>query len=116
MEVSSSSEVNTRACSDLFRYYHYAMGKLLSDIVDISWQYVLKEKSEDMIHVLQFPYNGESPRVSLYPVHYVAISLLHRNAWSKVYRKSHPIGIISFATMAAFLRLTRMSTSLRLRA
>lgn len=40
------------------------MGAGLSDIPDISWKYVLKEKSEDMIHVLQFPYNGEPPRVS----------------------------------------------------
>jgi len=46
------------------RYYHYAMGAGLSDMPDISWKYVLKEKSEDMIHVLQFPYNGEPPRVS----------------------------------------------------
>jgi sulfite oxidase len=46
------------------RYYHYAMGPTLADIPDISWKYVLKEKSEDMIHVLQFPYNGEPPRVS----------------------------------------------------
>jgi len=29
-----------------------------------SWDYVKKEKSEDMIHVLQFPYNGEPPRVT----------------------------------------------------
>jgi hypothetical protein len=28
-----------------------------------SWKYVKQEKSEDMIHVLQFPYNGEPPRV-----------------------------------------------------
>jgi sulfite oxidase len=48
----------------LRRYYHYAMGPTLSELPDISWKYVLKEKSEDMIHVLQFPYNGEPPRVS----------------------------------------------------
>lgn len=40
------------------------MGELIGQLVDISWKYVLKEKSEDMIHVLQFPYNGEPPRVS----------------------------------------------------
>ena len=40
------------------------MGKTLQDIPDISWDYVRKEKSEDMIHVLQFPYNGEPPGVS----------------------------------------------------
>jgi sulfite oxidase len=45
-----------------WKYYHYAMGKTLKDLPDISWKYVLKEKSPDMIHVLQFPYNGEPPR------------------------------------------------------
>jgi sulfite oxidase len=33
-----------------------------------SWDIVKKEKSEDMIHVLQFPYNGEPPRVILTPI------------------------------------------------
>ena len=46
-----------------WKQYHYAMGPTLKDIPDISWEYVKKEKSEDMIHVLQFPYNGEPPRV-----------------------------------------------------
>ncbi|KAF2117113.1 Oxidoreductase, molybdopterin-binding domain-containing protein [Lophiotrema nucula] len=45
-----------------WKYYHYAMGPTLQDLPDISWKYVLKEKSPDMIHVLQFPYNGEPPR------------------------------------------------------
>ncbi|KAJ4992444.1 Sulfite oxidase, mitochondrial [Stagonosporopsis vannaccii] len=48
-----------------WKHYHYAMGKTLSDIPDISWKYVQKEKSPDMIHVLQFPYNGEPPRKRL---------------------------------------------------
>jgi hypothetical protein len=48
----------------MYRYYHYAMGLGLAEMPDISWKYVLKEKSEDMIHVLEFPYNGEPPRVS----------------------------------------------------
>jgi len=39
------------------------MGPTLKDIPNISWKYVKEEKSEDMIHVLQFPYNGEPPRV-----------------------------------------------------
>ncbi|KAI4799716.1 molybdopterin binding oxidoreductase [Aureobasidium sp. EXF-8845] len=45
-----------------WKQYHYAMGETLKDLPDISWDYVKKEKSEDMIHVLQFPYNGEPPR------------------------------------------------------
>ncbi|KAK8097660.1 uncharacterized protein PG998_013146 [Apiospora kogelbergensis] len=45
-----------------WKQYHYAMGPNLEKLPDISWDYVKKEKSEDMIHVLQFPYNGETPR------------------------------------------------------
>lgn len=41
------------------------MGSTLKDIPDISWKYVEEEKSKDMIHVLQFPYNGEPPRERL---------------------------------------------------
>ncbi|KAH8711924.1 Oxidoreductase, molybdopterin-binding domain-containing protein [Phaeosphaeriaceae sp. PMI808] len=48
-----------------WKYYHYAIGSTLSSMPDISWKYVLKEKSEDMLHVLQFPYNGEPPRKRL---------------------------------------------------
>jgi sulfite oxidase len=44
------------------------MGSTLEQLPDISWKYVLKEKSEDMIHVLQFPYNGEPPRDRLVQV------------------------------------------------
>jgi sulfite oxidase len=50
-----------------WKQYHYALGDTLKDLPDISWKYVQKEKSEDMIHVLQFPYNGEPPRVSDHP-------------------------------------------------
>jgi sulfite oxidase len=45
-----------------WKYYHKAMGATLQDLPEISWKYVLKEKAPDMIHVLQFPYNGEPPR------------------------------------------------------
>ena len=48
-----------------WKQYHYAMGNTLRDLPDISWKYVKAEKSEDMIHVLQFPYNGEPPRKRL---------------------------------------------------
>lgn len=40
------------------------MGATLKNLPELSWDYVKKEKSADMIHVLQFPYNGEPPRVS----------------------------------------------------
>ncbi|KAM7191300.1 Oxidoreductase, molybdopterin-binding domain containing protein [Naviculisporaceae sp. PSN 640] len=53
-------DTNPILTGERFKQYHQATG--LSHIPDISWEYVLKEKSPDMIHVLQFPYNGEPPR------------------------------------------------------
>lgn len=55
-------DTNPILTGERFKQYHQATG--LGHIPDISWKYVLKEKSPDMIHVLQFPYNGEPPRVS----------------------------------------------------
>lgn len=54
---------NPLLSGERWKQYHYAMGPTLATIPDISWKYVLEEKSRDMIHVLQFPYNGEPPRV-----------------------------------------------------
>jgi hypothetical protein len=55
------------------------MGPTIKDLPDISWKHVLKEKSEDMIHVLQFPYNGEPPRVSPNPSSKTALTDRRRN-------------------------------------
>ncbi|KAK3400270.1 Oxidoreductase, molybdopterin-binding domain-containing protein [Sordaria brevicollis] len=52
-------KTNPILTGERFKQYHYATG--LGHLVDTSWQYVLKEKAEDMVHVLQFPYNGEPP-------------------------------------------------------
>lgn len=46
-----------------WKQYHTALGPTIEPLPGISWKYVQREKSEDMIHVLQFPYNGEPPRV-----------------------------------------------------
>lgn len=61
---SETFNLGTEKSIDAIGYYHYALGSTLRDLPDISWDYVKKEKSEDMLHVLQFPYNGEPPRVS----------------------------------------------------
>lgn len=45
-----------------WKQYHEALG--LKRIVDFSWETVLREKP-DMIHLLDFPYNGETPRPQL---------------------------------------------------
>lgn len=48
-----------------WKEYHTVLGPTLKDIPSISWQLVQKEKAPDMIHVLDFPYNGEPPRDKL---------------------------------------------------
>ena len=45
--------------------YHTVLGPTLKDIPTESWATVQKEKAADMIHVLDFPYNGEPPRNKL---------------------------------------------------
>lgn len=45
-----------------WKEYHEALG--LKNIVDFSWETVQKEKP-GMIHLLDFPYNGETPRPEL---------------------------------------------------
>ncbi|EIN13064.1 sulfite oxidase mitochondrial precursor [Punctularia strigosozonata HHB-11173 SS5] len=45
-----------------WKEYHEALG--LKNVVDFSWEMVQKEKS-DMLHVLDFPYNGETKREHL---------------------------------------------------
>ncbi|KAK0636966.1 Oxidoreductase, molybdopterin-binding domain-containing protein [Bombardia bombarda] len=62
-QLAPLPETNPILTGERFKQYHQALG--LGEIPDISWQYVLKEKSPDMIHVLQFPYNGEPPRKRL---------------------------------------------------
>lgn len=56
---------NTNPILDGVRWeqYHATLGATLKDMAQGSWDIVKKEKAEDMIHVLDFPYNGEPPRV-----------------------------------------------------
>jgi hypothetical protein len=42
-----------------WKAWHTAIGGALTNIPDISWEIVKKEKHEEMLHLLQFPYNGE---------------------------------------------------------
>jgi sulfite oxidase len=45
-----------------YKLYHAAIGGELASASDDSWKKVLEEKHPEMLHVLQFPYNGESPK------------------------------------------------------
>ncbi|KAA1474748.1 molybdopterin binding oxidoreductase [Dentipellis sp. KUC8613] len=55
-------DTNPILFGERWRKYHEALG--LNRIVDYSWETVLREKP-DMIHLLAFPYNGETRRPQL---------------------------------------------------
>ncbi len=39
------------------------MGTTLENLPAESWEIVKQEKAEDMLRILEFPYNGEPPKV-----------------------------------------------------
>ena len=45
-----------------WKMWHHAIDGELDAVPDDSWKTVLKEKHPDMLHLLQFPYNGEPPK------------------------------------------------------
>lgn len=68
------------------------MGGRLTVVPEESWAIVLKEKSLDMLHLLQFPYNGEPPKrlvtaqpITPNPLHFVrnhgGIPSIDPSAW-----------------------------------
>lgn len=41
-----------------YKIWHRAIGGELKTVSDDSWETVLREKHPEMLHLLQFPYNG----------------------------------------------------------
>ncbi|CAF1124463.1 unnamed protein product [Adineta ricciae] len=58
-------ETNPILVGHRWKEYHAVLGPTLKDIPAESWALVQKEKAADMVHVLDFPYNGEPPRDKL---------------------------------------------------
>jgi sulfite oxidase len=61
-----------------WKQWHHALGGELDTVPEDSWDIVLKEKHPEMLHLLQFPYNGEPPKglltaepVTPNPLHFV---------------------------------------------
>lgn len=78
---------------DDYKAWHAAIGGELKTVADDSWATVLKEKHPDMLHLLQFPYNGEPPKrlvtskaVTPNPLHFVrnhgGIPSIDRDKWT----------------------------------
>jgi sulfite oxidase len=75
-----------------WKMWHHAVGGELMDVPEDSWQTVLKEKHPEMLHLLQFPYNGEPPKrlvtdkaVTPNSLHFVrnhgGIPLIEKDKW-----------------------------------
>lgn len=73
--------------------WHHALGGELDSVPDDSWTIVLREKHPDMLHLLQFPYNGEPPKrlvtskaITPNPLHFVrnhgGIPLIEKDKFS----------------------------------
>jgi len=69
---------NPVLAGERWKLWHAAVGGELSVVPDDSWKIVLEEKHPDMLHILQFPYNGEPPKrlvtskpVTPNPLHFV---------------------------------------------
>ncbi|RMZ17474.1 hypothetical protein D0862_00851 [Hortaea werneckii] len=45
-----------------WKMWHAAVGGELTTVAEDSWETVLREKHPEMLHLLQFPYNGEPPK------------------------------------------------------
>ena len=79
-EYQMSPIPDTNPVLDGYRWklWHQALGGELDSVPDDSWAMVLKEKHPEMLHLLQFPYNGEPPKrlvtskpVTPNPLHFV---------------------------------------------
>ncbi|OTA99380.1 hypothetical protein M426DRAFT_16503 [Hypoxylon sp. CI-4A] len=75
-----------------WKLWHRAIGGRLAVVPEESWAIVLKEKSPNMLHLLQFPYNGEPPKrlvtaapVTPNPLHFIrnhgGIPSIDPSAW-----------------------------------
>ncbi|KAI2794524.1 hypothetical protein POX_a01123 [Penicillium oxalicum] len=85
-------DTNPVLTGDDFKAWHAALGGELTTAADDSWRIVLEEKHPDMLHLLQFPYNGEPPKrlttsevVTPNPLHFVrnhgGIPIIDKDKW-----------------------------------
>ncbi|KAI3321403.1 sulfite oxidase [Xylariaceae sp. AK1471] len=75
-----------------WKEWHRAIGGRLRSVPEESWATVLREKDPNMLHLLQFPYNGEPPKrlvtekpITPNPLHFVrnhgGIPSIEPSAW-----------------------------------
>ena len=76
-----------------WKMWHHAIGGGLASVPEDSWETVLLEKHPEMLHLLQFPYNGEPPKrlvtskvITPNSLHFVrnhgGIPIIDKDKWS----------------------------------
>ncbi|KAI4211567.1 MAG: hypothetical protein LQ351_005608 [Letrouitia transgressa] len=76
-----------------WKMWHHAVGGELAPVPEDSWETVLLEKHPEMLHLLQFPYNGEPPKrlvtakaITPNSLHFVrnhgGIPIINKDKWS----------------------------------
>jgi sulfite oxidase len=75
-----------------WKMWHKAIGGPLATVPEESWLRVVQEKHKDMLHLLQFPYNGEGPKVWLsFDCHvYLLYAMLHEFIQAQKGRTNNP--------------------------
>lgn len=108
-----------------WKLWHKAIGGALTRVPDDSWATVLKEKHPEMLHLLQFPYNGEAPKrlvaaqaVTPNPLHFVrnhgGIPDINASKWSLrldgLVAKPQKLSLADLKDQKKFPRMERLVT------
>lgn len=108
-----------------WKLWHKAIGGPLTNVPEESWEVVLKEKHPQMLHLLQFPYNGEPPKrlvaaqpITPTPLHFVrnhgGIPDIDARKWSLrldgLVAKPQELSLADLQDEARFPRMERLVT------
>ncbi|GAP89386.2 putative sulfite oxidase [Rosellinia necatrix] len=108
-----------------WKEWHRAIGGRLRDVPEESWATVLREKDPNMLHLLQFPYNGEPPKglvvkhdVTPNPLHFIrnhgGIPSIEPESWflrlEGLVREPKKLTLADLKDEARFPRMERLVT------
>ncbi|KAI0021726.1 molybdopterin binding oxidoreductase [Xylariomycetidae sp. FL0641] len=108
-----------------WKEWHRAIGGRLTPVPEESWATVLLEKSPDMLHLLQFPYNGEPPKrlvtatdITPNPLHFVrnhgGIPAIEPSAWfmrlEGLVKQPQKLTLADLQDESKFPRMTKLVT------
>ncbi|KAJ3556959.1 hypothetical protein NPX13_g10025 [Xylaria arbuscula] len=108
-----------------WKQWHRAVGGRLKNVPEESWAIVVEEKDPNMLHLLQFPYNGEPPKrlvtaheVTPNPLHFIrnhgGIPIIDPESWflrlDGLVREPKKLTLADLQDETRFPRMERMVT------